>query len=68
MQYAQVIDLMLEARKAGEETTDGVMETLAEAFDSWLNAKKLGDITDEEYDTLKSQFEKGFSSRLFQPE
>lgn len=68
MQYAKVVELMLKARKAGEEATDGVMETLAEAFGFWLDAKELGEITDEEYDVLKSQFEKGFSFRLSQPE
>lgn len=60
MQYSKMIDLIEAAKQAGEERTAHVNETLAEAFDIWLDEQNLGEITDEEYDRLKLAFEEGY--------
>ena len=60
MQYEKMIDLIQQAKQAGEEQTEIVNELLAETFDIWLNEQELGEITDEEYDRLKLAFEEGY--------
>ena len=60
MQYAKMIDLIEEAKQAGEKDTVQVSEALAEAFDIWLDEQELGEITNEEYDRLKLAFDEGY--------
>ena len=60
MQYAKMIDLLQEAERAGELQTAFVNDRLAEAFELWLDAQNLGEITEEEEHALRMAFEKGF--------
>ena len=60
MQYAKMIDLIEEAKKAGFETTEHVNQALGDTFETWLDIKELGNLTDEEYDRLKLAFEEGY--------
>ena len=60
MQYAKMVDLTEAAEIAGERETAFVNERLSDAFDIWLSAQDLGEITEEEEDALRRAFEKGF--------
>ena len=60
MQYATMVDLLLEAERAGEAQTAFVKEHLADAFDLWLREQYFRGITEEEEDALRKAFEKGF--------
>ena len=60
MQYAKMMDLIEQAKKAGYKDTEQVNEILEEAFENWLDEQMLGEITDEEYDRLKLAFEEGY--------
>jgi hypothetical protein len=60
MHYAKMIDLLQEAERAGEQRTEFVNERLADAFEIWLDEQELGEITEEEEETLRRAFEKGF--------
>ena len=60
MHYAKMIALIAAAKQAGEDRTEHVNETLAEAFDMWLDEQELGELSEEEYDRLKLAFEEGF--------
>ena len=60
MQYAKMVDLTEAAEIAGERETAFVNERLSDAFDIWLSAQDLGEITEEEEHALRMAFEKGF--------
>ena len=60
VQYATMVDLLLEAERAGEAQTAFVKEHLADAFDLWLREQYLRGLTEEEEDALRKAFEKGF--------
>jgi uncharacterized protein YfbU (UPF0304 family) len=60
MQYSKMINLIEEAKKAGNETTEHVTQILGETFETWLDMKQLGELNDEEYDRLKLAFEEGY--------
>ena len=53
-------DLIKEAERAGERETEFVNDQLSAAFESWIDQQNLGEITEEEADTLRLAFEKGF--------
>ena len=62
MQYATMVDLIEKARLAGVRETEGVRDSLDDAFESWINRQDLREITDEEEETLRMAFEKGFAN------
>jgi hypothetical protein len=64
MQHAKMIDLMADAKDAGLNHTSWVIDQLSEAFDYWLDSKELGEITEEERETLESSFFAGFAKSL----
>jgi hypothetical protein len=64
MQYAKMIDLIAKAKDAGLNFTEGITEVLCEAFDYWLDAQELGEITEEEQETLETAFRVGFAKTL----
>src|SRR5438132_761529 len=53
VQYATMVDLLLEAERAGEAQTAFVKEHLADAFDLWLREQYLRGLTEEEEDALR---------------
>jgi hypothetical protein len=59
MQYAEVIDLIEKAKKAGREETEHVDYILAQAFESWIGNQNVPNITEEEEDVLRNAFEEG---------
>lgn len=59
MTYAQMIDLIGKARKAGSEH-EYANQILHEAFDLWLNDEGIQELTDEEESALCVAFEEGF--------
>jgi len=60
MQYAEMIDLIEEAKYAGSARTGAVNELLSEQFDLWLDESVIGGATEEEYERLKLAFEEGY--------
>jgi predicted DNA binding protein len=62
VQYATMVDLIEQARLAGVRETEGVKDALADAFEHWMNRQDLREITDEEEETLRMAFEKGFAN------
>jgi hypothetical protein len=64
MQYAKMIDLIADAKQAGLNFTEGITEVLCEAFDYWLDGRGLGEITEEEQETLETAFRVGFAKTL----
>ena len=62
MQYATMVDLIDKAYLAGLRETEWVRDQLSNAFESWINRQELGEITEEEEDTLREAFEKGFGN------
>ncbi len=62
MQYAKMVDLIEKARIAGAGETELVKESLAGAFESWLNRQDLREITEEEVEALRHAFEEGFAN------
>ncbi len=64
MQYATMVDLIDEARKAGaSELTGYANEILSEIFRGWLADQHLGELTEEEEDALTVAFEEGYGIR-----
>jgi predicted DNA binding protein len=55
-----MVDLIEKARLAGVRETEGVRDSLDDAFESWINRQDLREITDEEEETLRRAFEQGF--------
>ena len=67
MQYAEMIDLLAEAERAGERETEVVNVQLAQAFESWLDRQDLGEITEEEEHAFHMAFEKGYGICIHRP-
>jgi hypothetical protein len=64
MQYAKIVDLISEAKHAGLNYNEGITDALCEAFDYWLDEQELGEITEEEHETLETAFFTGFAKTL----
>jgi hypothetical protein len=62
VQYAEMVDLIEKAKLAGIRETAWVRDQLTNAFESWINRQELGEITEEEEETLRSAFEEGFAN------
>jgi hypothetical protein len=62
VQYATMVDLIEQARLAGVRETEGVRDSLDDAFASWINRQDLREITLEEEETLRRAFAKGFAT------
>lgn len=62
MQYAQMVDLIEKARIAGVRETELVKESLAGAFERWINRQDLREMTEEEWEVLRRAFEEGFAN------
>jgi len=60
MQYAKMIDLIQQAKQAGEKRTEHVKVALGEAFDTWVEQQGLGEISDEVEERLHLAFEEGY--------
>src|SRR2546427_758611 len=67
VQYAKMVALIEDAELAGERETEFVNDQLADAFESWINQLDLGEITEEEEDALRLDFEKGFGICVHHP-
>jgi predicted DNA binding protein len=64
MQYAVMIDLLEKAKEAGKKNYGYFTEVIAHAFESWIGMQNVADLTEEEEDTLRDAFEKGFKERI----
>ncbi len=60
MKYAEMKDLIEEAKFAAAYITDDVDKLLTEKFDNWLYERVIHATTQEEYDRLKLAFEEGY--------
>ena len=57
-----MVDLIEQARLAGVRETEGVRDSLDDAFASWINRQDLREITIEEEEPLRRAFEQGFAN------
>ena len=62
MRYAAMVDLMEKAKLAGLRETEWVRDSLAQAFESWINRQDLREITEEEQERLREAFAEGFAN------
>lgn len=60
MTYKKMLVLLAEAKDAGSEENDMLMEVAIKSYQAWLTSKGLsGNIPDEEYDALLSAYLEG---------
>jgi predicted DNA binding protein len=62
MQYAQMVDLIEQAKLAGAQETESLRDSFDSNFETWLNRQDLREITDEEVEALRVAFAEGFTA------
>ena len=62
MTYAQMIDLLHQARERGE-AEEYTNEVLHEQFSVWLESLEVGALTEEEEEAVQLAFEEGYGIR-----
>ena len=57
-----MVDLIEKSKLAGLRETEYIRDSVTDAFESWINRQDLREITEEEEETLRRAFERGFAN------